>query len=151
MVKKLSEQQKERFWNNVKKTPHCWIWTSYKNEGGYGRFGINYKHEFAHRVSYFLSKGSIPSQMTIDHLCRNRLCVNPSHLEIVSRGENVLRGENFTAKQKRQKKCSSGHIFLRENTYIYGNHRKCKKCNVANAQTFRLNNPDYYKNFYKVS
>ena|SRR3990167_7686178 len=144
----LTNKQIDRFWQNVNITDSCWLWMSYKNEKGYGRFGVNYHHEYAHRISYFLTKGSIPKGLSIDHLCRNTSCVNPDHLEVVTQRINILRGESIFAKEARQTHCIHGHEFTLENTSNYGGHRKCKKCGVQNARNFRTNNPDYEKNRY---
>ncbi len=70
----------------------CWSWTGNVNEHGYGRMNLGGAPERAHRVAYRLFVGLIPEGMTIDHLCRNRACVNPQHMEVVTRGENVRRG-----------------------------------------------------------
>jgi len=80
-----------RFWPKVKKTKRCWIWTGTRFPNGYGCFKINKKSVGAHRVAYELQKGPIPSGLTIDHLCCNKLCVNPNHLEAVTLGENRRR------------------------------------------------------------
>ncbi len=81
-----------RFMSKVKKTNNCWEWTGFKNPDGYGKFFYNKKQRLAHRVSYELFKEDIPKGLQIDHLCRNRACVNYNHMEIVTNHENVLRG-----------------------------------------------------------
>lgn len=70
----------------------CWLWTASVNWKNYGMLGHNGKVKKAHRVSYELYVGTIPEGMHIDHLCRQRSCVNPYHLELVTPGENVRRG-----------------------------------------------------------
>jgi len=82
----------KRFWSKVKKTEGCWEWLSRINRDGYGAFRVNKQVRSAHRVAYELLIGPIPEELTLDHLCRNRACVNPSHLEPVSRGDNIRRG-----------------------------------------------------------
>lgn len=69
----------------------CWDWVRYRDKEGYGRFGFGSKNAMAHRAAYALEVGAIPEGMDIDHLCRNRGCVNPEHLEIVTRQENLRR------------------------------------------------------------
>ena len=75
----------------------CWVWTAAHNREGYGRIHIDRGHiGYAHRVAYELFAGPIPSGMDLDHLCRRPACINPSHLEPVSRRTNLLRGQTLT-------------------------------------------------------
>ena len=74
----------------------CWVWRSANGSSrGYGQFKFNRKNMGAHRFSYEQERGKIPAGLTIDHLCRNRKCVNPSHLEAVTNQENLLRGKHI--------------------------------------------------------
>lgn len=87
----------------------------------------------AHRVAYELTRGPIPAGMEIDHLCRVRSCVNPDHLEAVTRGENLRRGRGKTGAQTH---CKRGHELTPENTYRYVNRRgyvcrHCRQCRRA--------------------
>lgn len=109
----------QRFWERVDKSGECWIWTAGKTVGGYGvfSFGKN-KQDMAHRWSYKKFVGPIPDGLFIDHLCRNRACVRPSHLEPVTNRENILRGTGFSARHAAKTQCSNGHEFTPENTKI---------------------------------
>lgn len=77
-----------RFWNRVDKTETCWNWTGSKGRGGYGWAKVCGKQQAAHRISYELCVGVIPEGHDIDHMCHNRLCVNPEHLRPATRKEN---------------------------------------------------------------
>jgi len=102
----------------------CWIWNGRVSPNGYGRISILGKDAYAHRVSYILFIGDITKGLVLDHLCRVRRCVNPSHLESVSIGENVRRGS------KALTHCRHGHPYSGENLYIRKDtgHRCCKAC-----------------------
>lgn len=107
----------------------CWIWLGPDAGAGYGAIQINGKTFGAHRVVYEMEIGPIPEGLVIDHLCRNRICVNPSHLEPVTFGENVLRGNSPTAINARKVECKRGHAFDEENTMILsGGRRGCRIC-----------------------
>lgn len=87
----------QRFWPKVDKTSTCWLWTgaltlaSNKHVGGYGRFRVGAQMRRAHRYAYELLVGPIPAGLDLDHLCNNRRCVNPAHLEPVTRAVNISR------------------------------------------------------------
>jgi hypothetical protein len=123
----------ERFMSYVTQGPDCWEWSGTMTSKGYGHFWAHGSPVMAHRFSYELLVGPIPSGLTLDHLCRNHSCVNPQHLEPVTRGENVLRGEAPPAHNARKTRCPRGHEYTPENT-AYGRkpgrktYRMCKKC-----------------------
>mgnify|MGYP001608583411 CR=1 FL=1 len=81
----------ERFWAKVLVGDGCWDWQASKTPGGYGSFRAADRTVCAHRFSYELLVGPIPEGLDLDHLCRNKGCVNPEHLEPVTRRENMLR------------------------------------------------------------
>jgi hypothetical protein len=132
----------ERFWLCVQKTTSCWIWIG--SPGGakgrdYGHIKISGKSFKAHRFAYELLRGPIPKGMVIDHLCRNRMCVNPEHMEIVTNKENILRGEGIAAKEARMTVCKNGHALTGENLYIApkSGKRRCRQCNKVSAKAWR--------------
>src|SRR5690606_17418880 len=84
----------DRFWSKVIPTGFCWYWSDTPAKSGYGRISINNTATYAHRVAWELLMGPIPEGLTIDHLCHNKLCVNPDHLEPVTFGENASRARN---------------------------------------------------------
>lgn len=77
------------FWQKVEKSDGCWLWTGSDDGKGYGKFRIAGKSYRAHRVSYEWTFGKIPDGREVDHVCRVRNCVNPSHLRLVTRAENL--------------------------------------------------------------
>ena len=121
----------ERFWSKVDKSGDCWVWTAGKSRDGYGNFKRDGKDLKAHRVAYELVRGSIPTGLDLDHLCRVRACVNPDHLEPVTRRENIMRGAGYTAEQARKTACKRGHEFTAENTYAWRGGRICRTCRKA--------------------
>lgn len=106
----------------------CHNWTG-RTLHGYGDLRSRGMHYRAHRVAYELKNGPIASGLVIDHLCRNKACCNPDHLEAVTQRENTLRGEGPAARLAKQTHCLRGHPFDAENTrIIYGGRRRCREC-----------------------
>lgn len=120
----------------------CWIWTAGINQG-YGRFREGNTQLLVHRVFYEHFKGPIPKELVIDHLCRNRACQNPAHLELVTRRENVVRGENHVAKQIAATHCHNGHEFTTDNTIRDRRRdgrdpgRRCRTCYLIGLAKLR--------------
>lgn len=133
MDKELYQMKAEkRFFDKVtfKKDSDCWFWKAAIDSTGYGRFQVGKKFDSAHRFAYELFKGHIQSGLHSDHLCRNRQCVNPGHIEIVTPRENVLRGTSPLAFYAKQIFCKRGHILSKENIYVRkDNRRNCIICN----------------------
>jgi hypothetical protein len=122
----------ERFWGFVTKTDTCWLWQGSKNKG-YGQFTVRRPESLtkklaAHRYAYELLVGSIPDGLDLDHLCRVPACVNPAHLEPVTRKENLRRGISGNGSKTH---CKRGHEFTPENTYKTANGRGCVACRDA--------------------
>lgn len=119
----------------------CWVWTDALNTNGYGVvWDPEKKRQLkAHRVAYEELVGPIPDALTLDHLCRNRACINPAHTEPVSRGENVLRGAAPTATRARQTHCIHGHELSGSNLWVdpKSGHRKCKRCSADRMRQFK--------------
>jgi hypothetical protein len=132
----LKPRDIQRFMSKVILSDGCWGWSgSTFTATRYCIFNVKmldgvWRPTTAHRTSYIIHKGPIPDGMEIDHLCRNRGCVNPHHLEAVTRRENMLRGASPMAAQAAQTHCVNGHPFDDVNTYYKpGTHkRECRIC-----------------------
>lgn len=111
----------------------CWLWIGRVDNDGYGIFRLGGKSRKAHRVAYETYKETIPSGLTLDHLCRVRNCVNPDHLEPVTNRENFLRGDNLMARFALATHCKNGHEFTQDNIYTSPIGRKCKTCTIHRA------------------
>jgi hypothetical protein len=121
--------------------PGCWIWTGPVNVYGYGRFRVRDGRglsEIAHRAVWQLIVGPIPNDLSLDHLCRVKRCVNPDHLEPVTHAENCRRGHSPGARARRDNRCKWGHEFTPENTLTdTRGHRICRTCNINNSRARR--------------
>lgn len=123
----------DRFEAKVWFKPGCWEWQAGKATAGYGTFWTGDRFMSAHRYAFELYVGPIPVDLQLDHLCRNRGCVNPNHLEPVTARENALRGEGPTAVNARRNECVNGHPFDEGNTYqrpASRPGRECRACRV---------------------
>ena len=118
----------------------CWNWTGAVSNRSYGSIYRDGRMQKAHRVSYELSCGPVPDGLDLDHICRNRLCVNPDHLEPVTRSEN-LRRSPLMDRHSKKTHCIRGHEFTSENTRMRPNgHRVCKECMRAHIRAWRARN-----------
>jgi hypothetical protein len=118
----------QRFWSKVDRSNGCWIWRGTRSDG-YGMIRVEGKMRGAHRVAIYLNTGVWP-ESDVDHLCRNRACVNPAHIEVVTHRENVHRGMGTAGVNARKTHCIRGHEFTPENTYINPGRpfRACRAC-----------------------
>lgn len=103
------EEYLARFCRKVNRTKGCWNWTGGKNpRTGYGRFWVTQEQDrLAHRLAYEWAGNKIPDGLTIDHLCSNKTCVNPDHLEPVTRGENTARSNKLKPRRLGYRKPSA--------------------------------------------
>ncbi len=142
-VERATKPAEERFWGKVNKSGPmplhgdvpgpCWQWTAGKIPSGYGSFHVaRMSRAASHRYAWEVLRGPIPDGLTLDHLCRNKLCVNPEHIEVVTRGENTLRAVDIGARNRNKTHCEKGHEFTPENTRMASRngrtHRRCRTC-----------------------
>lgn len=136
---------KERFLKHADVGEHdeCWNWTGNTSVHGYGiSCAIKGIKTPAHRVSYKIYCGEVPDGLQIDHLCRNRLCVNPMHLEAVTIQENIRRGMAVSSINRRKTHCKYGHPFDEKNTRIWTG----EKIRMRICRTCRRKRESYYYN-----
>ena len=143
-----------RFWGKVTGDDFttCWEWTAYRDQNGYGRFNIGGRAgstHMAHRVAYELLIGPVPNGLELDHLCRNRACVNPWHLDPVTHLVNSRRGIAGQVNAERQRAithCPEGHPYDGQNTTLRSSGaRRCKTCSRQDHQRRYQQNPEKYR------
>lgn len=128
----MNAADEARFWVKVDRPEdedECWWWLASRNRYGYGQVRVGDQVRPAHIVSWELITGRrVKPGMFLDHLCRNRWCTNPRHLEQVTPKVNTLRGEGPTATNARKTHCVAGHRFTKSNTGYDRGNRYCRAC-----------------------
>lgn len=124
-----------RFWTKVEANAGgCWLWIASLDSKGYGHVWWNGRTRGACRVAYEILVADVPIGLDLDHLCRVRNCVNPAHLEPVTRQVNVLRGVGPSAVHAQALRCPSGHPYDEANTYRWRGWRMCRACSAARSR-----------------
>jgi hypothetical protein len=119
----------------------CWLWQRQILPLGYGVFcmgkeyGEAHKNTGAHRAAWRLFRGAIPAGFEVDHLCRVRACVNPDHLQLLTKSENMQQSNSASAQNRRKTHCLRGHLLTSENVHVAADGgRRCRQCAVIRIQ-----------------
>lgn len=132
------ETSSQRLKRRSKKTAEgCLEWQGCLTTAGYGAIFFEGRKREAHLIAYETFVGRVPKGKELDHLCRNRKCINTAHLEPVTHKENVRRGEGACAKHARKTRCVNGHPFNKKNTYVTSERRRCRECEAARGRAKR--------------
>lgn len=123
----------------------CWLWTAARNSSGMGCLNVDGKTRVAHAFAYEMLIGAIPSRKVLHHTCGNLLCVNPAHLEPITRRESTVRGKSPAAVNAKKTHCKNGHALEGENLYVKdvprgdlrGKKRLCKTCQREEQRRYR--------------
>lgn len=122
----------DRFWSKVDRTGDCWEWTASGKLAGYGHIRVNGRLWLAHRYSWTLAGRELTEGLVLDHICDNKKCVNPDHLQQVTHRENILRGTSPSASNSTRTHCIRGHVFDESNTYVNPRGKRlCRTCKKA--------------------
>jgi hypothetical protein len=134
MTTPANPDEVDRFASKYLVVGDCWLWQSPLDKDGYGSFYFRRRSRRAHRVAWFLHRGPIPSGLVVNHVCKNRHCVNPQHLELLTARENALQDSLSPASLNvRKTHCKQGHEFDR----VYGGQRYCSVCDAEKARRLR--------------
>src|SRR5690242_9088754 len=118
-------QRYELFLRKIELRGDCWFWIgATTGKSNYGIFWDGKRRRLSHRWVWEYCVGEIPADREIDHLCRNRLCVRPSHLELVTHRENVLRADSPNARNAKKTHCIRGHALTPDNLYANSDSRQ---------------------------
>ena len=133
----LDSRLPERFWSKCIPEPNsgCWLWIASVKDTGYAMFSVNGRPQNGHRVSYISLVGAVPDGLQLDHLCRNRACVNPTHLEPVTPRVNTMRGA-----LARIASCRNGHPLTPDNiktVLTRPGQRICRACAIRRDRVHR--------------
>jgi hypothetical protein len=120
----------ERIQAKIRVTDECWEWLAVRHPDGYGKVWFEGRLQYAHRVTYQILVGEIPDGLVTDHLCRNRGCVRPDHIEPVTQRTNLLRGDTFMAAYAAKDTCPRGHVY----DVISHRDRRCSVCSRDSAR-----------------
>lgn len=127
------DAESKRFWEKTQQRGECLVWTGSRNTKGYGSFkASDGRTVLAHRWAWTKANGQVPDGKELDHLCRNRACVNAAHLDPVTHPVNIQRGLGAT-----RALCPRGHAYA--DAYVSpSGHRVCRTCKGQRSRLLRL-------------
>lgn len=127
----------------------CWDWVGCKDADGYGLFKAKSKMHRAHRLSLVLTGKSLDSKLVVDHICRNRSCVNPNHLRQVTSRQNVLENsDSIQANNSKKTHCNNGHPL--DGITLNGKFQRwCRVCKATGLKNFLAKNPTYKRDYMR--
>lgn len=114
-----------RFTAKIAVDGECWQWTAAMHPDGYGQFAFDGRSWHAHQIAARWSGRDVPRGFEIDHLCRNRACVRPDHLDVTTHRVNVLRGRGVGVRNAEKTHCRKGHPLARPHE---NGPRRCEPC-----------------------
>lgn len=127
----IEQKDIARFKSSFTKVGDCLVWCKNKDKDGYGIFYYIKKNRKAHRFAAYLSSGAIPEGMVVDHICKNRACVNDKHLRIVTKSQNTLENSNSVGAINKQKThCVKGHLLDKK----YGIKKVQRYCSICERE-----------------
>lgn len=130
----MTDAEYERFMSKTHRDGDCLLWDGPLDKDGYGHFYLRRRNRGSHRVAWWNVRGDIPDGMVVNHKCRNRHCVNPQHLEVITARENSLRDSTSPAALNARKvMCPRGHAYDRK----YGRQRYCSICEREKSRRLR--------------
>lgn len=125
----------ERLIRRTDMSGECWIWQGAVDRAGYGKIKDGEGMRYAHVIAYEEAYGLVPEGLTVDHLCRVKNCIRPSHLEAVTLFENIMRSDSCGAENARKKGCPHNHGAY---DAVYANgHRYCRQCKAEREKCRR--------------
>jgi hypothetical protein len=144
-LSRLDEELRTLLEDRIFRTGDCWLWIGSVSDRGYGNVTYKGKSYKAHRLAYHFYKEDLIPGLEIDHLCKVKNCVNPDHLEQVTKQENMRRSDCVSAVNRRKTRCKRGHDFNSDNTYTHkSGKRSCRLCRNEDGKKL------YYRNHEQI-
>lgn len=137
-IPELTLKDRTTFLKKTRFGEGCWEWQSADDGRGYGVMYVDKTPYKAHRISFQIFYGHISTELQIDHLCMNKRCVNPKHLEQVTQKENLRRGNALSSVYSRRTHCKRGHKLGGDNVTPSAMKRGVRSCRACGIETTKL-------------